>query len=267
MISDSKCTLIADSLTKARLDRHPVSSWQKTVTDLDLDSAYKIQELGIKYRVSRGEKVVGYKMGLTSKAKMEQMGLFSPIYGVLTDRMEITNQSVYQLGNQIHPKAEPEIAFVISKPLKGAVTHHQILNSVAGVCVALEILDSRYKDFKYFSLNDVIADNASSSHFVLGKYTQNVSDIDFSSIPIEMEVVQDGKSSTVFSANGAEILGNCLNSIIELCKLLALKNTGLEEGQIVLTGAATLAITLTNNTQVLARAGSLGVVRFKTMEV
>ena len=107
-------------------------------------------------------------MGLTSEAKRKQMDLDSPLYGELTDKMQVQNGGTYKLDGQIHPKIEPEIAFLISKELSGIVTREQVLEATSEVYACMEILDSRYKQFKYFSMEDVISDNSSSSQFILG---------------------------------------------------------------------------------------------------
>ncbi|MBY0316491.1 MAG: 2-oxopent-4-enoate hydratase, partial [Bdellovibrionales bacterium] len=83
--------------------------------ELDLPMAYEIQGHGIELRRKDGEKIIGYKMGLTSKAKMEQMGLHQPIFGVLTDKMQVSQKGEFSLAGKIHPKAEPEIFFVTHK--------------------------------------------------------------------------------------------------------------------------------------------------------
>jgi 2-oxo-3-hexenedioate decarboxylase len=108
------------------------------------------------------------KMGLTSEAKRKQMNLDSPVYGVLTDRMQVPAGGVFRLRGFIHPKIEPEIAFRTSRELRGKISREEALDACSSAMAAMEILDSRYVDFKYFSLPDVVADNSSSCMFVLG---------------------------------------------------------------------------------------------------
>ncbi|NDB18469.1 MAG: 4-oxalocrotonate decarboxylase, partial [Actinobacteria bacterium] len=108
-------------------------------------------------------------MGLTSEAKRRQMGLKDAIFGVLTDRMALSETTPYRLNHQIHPKAEPEIALRLSRDFSGEHSADSAWACVDQVAPAIEVLDSRFVGFKYFSLADVIADNASSSQFLIGK--------------------------------------------------------------------------------------------------
>ncbi len=159
---------LARLLDQARLEAREVPPLTRTHAELPLRDAYAIQAEGIRLRTARGERVVGLKMGLTSEAKRKQMNLDSPVYGVLTDRMQVPAGGVFRLQGTIHPKIEPEIAFRTSRELRGKITREEALEACASVMAAMEILDSRYVDFKYFSLPDVVADNSSSSMFVLG---------------------------------------------------------------------------------------------------
>ena len=140
-------------------------------------------------------------MGLTSEAKRQQMNLHSPIYGVLTDKMEIKEGESFSLNESIHPKIEPEIAFYVSKELTKDSTPKEIRRACTEIAPALEILDSRFKSFKYFSLEDVIADNASSSHFILGSSRPWDGEESLNALPMTMivdgDVVQKGSSEAI----------------------------------------------------------------------
>jgi 2-oxo-3-hexenedioate decarboxylase len=245
-------------LHAARLEATPIESLTKTHGDFSLVAAYQIQADGIKKRQANHEKRIGYKMGLTSKAKMEQMGLHTPIFGVLTDQMEITNRSAFSLENKIHPKAEPEIYFVTSQEMKGSVTPEQALKSCSRVGVALEILDSRYKGFKYFTLPDVVADNSSSAYFVLGESIDVRPEM--SLLDLKIEILENEKVVHTDSSNA--ILGNPILSVCELVKLLAEQNQSLPAGSVVLAGAATAAIELKPLQKMTARLQGIGQVSF-----
>jgi 2-keto-4-pentenoate hydratase len=156
---------LARHLDDARRQGREVERLTLQAPDLTLAQAYQVMDAGIALRTGRGERVVGLKMGLTSEAKRKQMDLDSPIYGVLTDRMVV--EGTFRLAGSLHPKIEPEIAFRFDQGLRGRPDRGEVLALCSGVGPALEILDSRYRDFKYFSLPDVVADNASSSHLVL----------------------------------------------------------------------------------------------------
>lgn len=231
---------IADQLNVARMNCAPVEQFSGTYKNLTRLDAYKVQELGISYREKLGEKVVGLKMGLTSEAKRKQMDLDSPLYGVLTDKMRVDDGGNYSLTGQIHPKIEPEIAFSIARELTSENTYEEILSSIDGVYIALEILDSRYKQFKYFSMEDVISDNSSSSHYILGEKVINFDKANLKKLNMKMRVdgaiAQEGSSSA--------ISGDPVLSVVELCKLLSKRGKTLPANSLVLTGAATPAVAL-----------------------
>lgn len=223
-------------------------------TGLDLPDAYRIQDGGIALRRARGEKLVGLKMGLTSEAKRQQMNLKSPCYGVLTDKMRVEEGSTFSLQGKIHPKIEPEIAFIIKHELKGRVTREQALAACLGVCAAMEILDSRYVGFKYFSLPDVVADNSSSSYFLLGRNVLPPSAANWANLEMVMEV--NGRPAQ--SARSSEISGDPVLSIVQLCELLDERGLSLSAGSIVLAGAATQAVQLEPGMDVRLKVQRLG---------
>jgi 2-oxo-3-hexenedioate decarboxylase len=245
----------AAHLNDARLQAREVERLTVGHPSLNLGDAYEIQDAGLALRVVAGENVIGLKMGLTSKAKREQMKLDSPIYGVLTDRMRV--RETYSLAGTIHPKIEPEVAFVIGRDLEGAITVEQALAACDGIYAAMEILDSRFVGFKYFSLPDVVADNSSSSMFVMSERKVSPSALTveaLAQIPLDMRV--NGTSAQ--KALSAEISGNPLLSIVQLCAILAQRGRGLTKGSIVLAGAATQAVQLERGMVVSLDAGVLG---------
>ena len=177
-------------------------------------------------------------MGLTSEAKRKQMNLDSPLYGVLTDQMEVRGD--FSLSGSIHPKIEPEVAFLIEKELPENPSREQVLQAAGAVCACLEILDSRYQHFKYFSMEDVIADNSSSSHFVLGGWVRDFRDFDLRNLPMQMFV----NDRLAQEGNSKDISGDPVVSVIQLCQLLAERKRSLPKNCIVLAGAATAAVAL-----------------------
>lgn len=246
-------------LYKARREALEVEPLTKSFTDFSLDQAYRIQAHGIQKRLADREKIIGYKMGLTSKAKMEQMGLHKPIFGVLTDQMQIASSSTFSLKNKIHPKAEPELYFITARELRGSLAPEDALAACARVGVALEILDSRYKGFKYFTLPDVVADNSSSAYFVLGESVNPSSSSSF--LNLKIEILQDDQ--VIHSDTSNAILGNPLLSLCELVKLLDEQNLTLPAGSIVLAGAATAAIELKAPQKITAQLEGVGSVSFR----
>jgi 2-oxo-3-hexenedioate decarboxylase len=205
--------------------------------EIALEDAYQIQRASIERRKLRGDGLVGMKMGLTSKAKMEQVGVHEPIYGHLTQKMQLADGGALKRSEHCHPRTEPEIAFVLKADLEGPVTPSQALDAVDYVCCALEVIDSRYEDFK-FTLSDVVADNASSSRFVLGPLHKRPDEVDLGNLGMVLEhngeVVQTGSSSAIYDHPAA--------SLAELANMLASLGEKLTAGQVVLAGAATAAI-------------------------
>ncbi|MDY7228975.1 fumarylacetoacetate hydrolase family protein [Hyalangium sp. s54d21] len=245
---------LAQLLDQARLDARSVPPLTKSQPELPLPDAYAIQAEGIRLRTARGERVVGLKMGLTSEAKRKQMNLDSPVYGVLTDRMQVPADGVFRLQGFIHPKIEPEIAFRTSRELRGRITREEALEACSSAMAAMEILDSRYIDFKYFSLPDVVADNSSSSMFVLSTTERPPRELDLARLPMSMEV----NGAQVQSALSSAISGDPILSVVQLCELLDARGESLPAGSIVLAGAATVAHMMQPGDQVRLTVEGLG---------
>jgi len=202
-----------------------------------VEDAYKIQAFSIARRVERGQQRIGVKMGLTSRAKMAQVGVDEVIWGRLTDAMLLEEGGSLSFANYVHPRLEPEIAFLMGEPLKGTVTAMQAMNAVAAVAPAMELIDSRYQDFK-FKLTDVIADNSSSSGLVIGNWCDPAKDI--SNLGMLLEV--DGRNVEIGSS--AAILGNPVRSLVAAARMTAEDDGGLKAGDIVMAGGATAAHSL-----------------------
>lgn len=248
---------LARRLDDARLEGREVERLTLEVPDLTLEQAYRIMDAGVVLREKRGERVVGLKMGLTSEAKRKQMSLGAPIYGVLTDAMQVRGS--FRMKGSLHPKIEPEVAFRFAGGLRGRPGRAEVLAACTGVCTALEILDSRYRDFKYFSLPDVVADNASSSHFVLADRWTPAAGLSLG----EVELVMSVDGAVRQRAKGSAISGDPVLSMVQLCQLLSDRGLGLPPGSIVLAGAATVAEPLRAGQRVELRAGPLAPVEVR----
>jgi 2-oxo-3-hexenedioate decarboxylase len=238
-------------LDDARLQGREVERLTLDVPDLTLEQAYRIMDAGIGLRTARSERVVALKMGLTSEAKRQQMKLGAPIYGVLTDVMQV--RGTFRMAGSLHPKIEPEIAFHFRVGLRGRPRRAEVLAACTGVCAALEILDSRYRDFKYFSLPDVVADNASSSHFVLSGTWTSVAGLALGDLDMAMSV----QGTVVQRSKGSAISGDPVLSVVQLCELLDGRGLSLAPDSVVLAGAATVAEPLRAGQTVELRVGAL----------
>ncbi|SEI20256.1 2-oxo-3-hexenedioate decarboxylase [Pseudomonas asplenii] len=228
-------------------------------SNMSLDDAYRIQAASMARRLGRGERQVGMKMGFTSRAKMLQMGIDDLIWGRLTSGMRVEEGSTIKLSSYVHPRVEPEIAFLLKRPLAGDVTASEALAAVEAIAPALEIIDSRYQNFK-FSLPDVIADNASSSGFVIGAWNAPNSDIG----NLGMVMSFDGKAQHMGSS--AAILGNPLRALVAAARLAAQAGEPLQAGAIVMAGAATPAEWLVPDTYVRLDVQHLGSIGFHVQD-
>jgi 2-oxo-3-hexenedioate decarboxylase len=242
---------LARRLDDARLAGREVERLTLEVPELSLEQAYLIMDAGLALRHARGERDVGLKMGLTSEAKRQQMGLGAPIYGALTDAMRV--RGTFRMAGTLHPKIEPEIAFHFARGLSGRLGRSDVRAACSGVCPALEILDSRYRDFKYFSLPDVVADNASGSHFILAERWTKVADLVLGDLELAMSI--DG--TVKHKAKGSAISGDPWLSVVQLCELLTSRGRSLPEDSVVLAGAATVAEPLRVGQTVSLQVGSL----------
>jgi 2-oxo-3-hexenedioate decarboxylase len=244
-----------------RLDRAAVSvrAVAQFGDSLSVGDAYAIQAASIERRLGRGEHRIGMKMGFTSRAKMAQMGVHDLIWGRLTDAMIEEEGGIIDLSRFVHPRVEPEIAFLIGTQLAGIVTPLQAQAALAGVAPAMEIIDSRFENFR-FSLADVIADNASSSGLVVGAWQPPGHTI----ANLGMVMSFDGEPVQIGSS--AAILGNPIRSLVAAARLVAQAGEVLSPGDIVLAGAATSAEALRPGVYVRAEVQSLGSVEFVTVQ-
>ena len=226
--------------------------------DFDLAQSYDIQKQSIDLRLARGETMTGVKMGFTSRAKMAQMGVEVMIWGRLTDKMRIEDSGEIDLADYVHPRVEPEIAYLLGAPLTGNVSPAEALEAVAAIAPAMEIIDSRYADFK-FSLEDVVADNCSSSSFVLGPW--NDKDADISNLGMILEF--DGAPVQIGSS--AAILGHPARALVAAARMCAAGGVELQAGWIVMAGAATEAQAMRPGIAVRAEVERLGTVSFSVV--
>jgi 2-oxo-3-hexenedioate decarboxylase len=240
-MSDGAVRTVDDAalhLLAAENHRQEIEPLTDAWPELDLATAYRIQDAALGLRVARGESVVGIKLGLTSAAKQRRMGIDSPLVAWLTDAMVMAPGEPIPQQRLIHPRAEPEIAFVMGEALVGpGVTAARALQAVEFVYCAVEVIDSRYRDFR-FTLPDVVADNASSAGFVTGPTSRTPAALDLSLEACLVEV--DGV--VVDSATGAAVQGHPAQALALAANALGLRGQRIEPGWIVLTGGMTDAV-------------------------
>jgi 2-oxo-3-hexenedioate decarboxylase len=252
MTDAASLAAFARTLDDAALSGRTITLLTADAPDLSLDDAYRVQRAVIARRLSRGETVIGAKMGFTSRAKMAQMGVDDVIWGLLTDAMRIEDGAFLDTADLIHPRIEPEIAFLVGEPLSGRTGPAEAARAAAGIAVAYEVIDSRYADFR-FTLPDVVADNASACAFGIGPW-QALDRMAPDNLGLVMEV--DGRPAATGSS--AAILGNPLRSLAAAARLADAAGSPLRPGDIVLAGAATAAVPLTPGAHVRVVAAGLG---------
>ncbi len=249
---------LATIVDQAAFDATAIPQLSKNYT-FNEKEAYAIQTASLEKRYSRGEKFIGLKMGFTSRAKMEQMGVHDMIWGRLTDAMWIEPQGILDFNQFIHPRVEPEICFLIKKDIDQVLTLENVKDYVEGIAAAIEIIDSRYQNFK-FSLEDVIADNCSSAGLVLGNWLSPKTDISHLKMVLEINhhPVQIGTS--------AAILDNPWESLVAATRLANQYEQKISAGDYIMAGAATPAVYLESGQYVEVKVETLGNVGFNVGE-
>ena len=215
--------------------QHAVSVPQvAAINNINLEEAYKIQRQSMSRRYQRGEQSIGIKLGFTSRAKMEQMGVSDMIWGWLTDSMLYQDGDILPLHKFIHPRAEPEICFIVSKEINRELSLSEAKDHIGSLAVAIEIIDSRFQNFK-FSLEDVVADNCSSTALVIGERLP----IDTNLSDVSMQLVINGEVRQTGSTDA--ILGDPWESVVAASRLVAETGLSLPAGSLIMAGAATAA--------------------------
>ncbi|ADI27036.1 MULTISPECIES: 2-keto-4-pentenoate hydratase [unclassified Geobacillus] len=230
--------------------------------NMTVEEAYAIQEQLVAMKQKDGYRIIGPKMGLTSAAKMAQMGVNEPIYGYVFDYMVVPNGGTVAMNELIHPKVEAEIAFILKEDVRGPnIDATDILAATEYIIPALEIIDSRYANFE-FALPDVIADNASSSRVVFGSRLVPPVSLELDLLGVSLSINGEGKA---FGA-GAAVLGHPANAIAMLANMLSRKGKGLKAGEIILAGAMTEAVRFVAGDVVFAQFEQLGTVSFRSTD-
>ena len=247
---------IAERLLSAVRNRTATEPLTNTWPDLTVDDALTVQDAVVYARVDAGAKVVGAKLGLTSVAKQRQMKVDQPLFGWLTDDMQIDVGQSVECARFIQPRCEPEIAFLLNRDLEGSnVTAAHVLAATEAVFGAIDVLDSRFTGYA-FTFNDVVADNASSAAFTLGG-----TPIDPKGIDLRLTgCVFEKNGELIATAAGAAVLGHPAASVAWLVRELARRGRGLSKGQVVMAGALTEAIPVAPGDTVVARFDRLGTV-------
>ncbi|MCX4093492.1 2-keto-4-pentenoate hydratase [Nocardia sp. alder85J] len=238
MLSNGVQEELAAQLAAAERDRVPVDPLVVRYPGIDVVDAYEIQLINIRRRVAAGARVIGHKVGLSSKAMQQMMGVDEPDYGHLLGEMAVFEQVPVVASNYLYPRVEVEVGFVLGADLPGAeCTEADVLAATVAYAPAIELIDTRIRDWK-IALCDTIADNASSAGWVLGAARVAPAGLDITAIDAVLtrndEVVATGRSDAV--------LGDPTVAVAWLARKVAAFGVRLRAGDIVLPGSCTRAI-------------------------
>lgn len=249
---------IAQTLRQAEKDKTTCSPIRSFLNEKDLSTAYQIQKMNIDAKIEKGAKEVGKKIGLTSKKVQTQLGVDQPDFGILLDAMQVNNGSTVAFSEFMQPKAEAEIAFVLKEDLAHEnITKKNIISAIDYALPAIEIVGSRIENWD-IKITDTIADNASSSHFVLGENPVDLKDIDLENCQMQLYLNNEKASE----GQGKDCLGNPLNAVLWLAEKMQALGNQLRKGEIILSGALGPMVPISEGDHIKATIEGLGDISF-----
>jgi 2-keto-4-pentenoate hydratase len=269
MLSDAVRREAANALAAAERDRSPIPPLRETWPDLDVVDAYEIQLLNIRRRLDGGVTVNGHKVGLSSKAMQEMMGVDEPDYGHLLSDMELpqnvdgTDRPV-PAGRYCYPRVEVEVGFILGEDLTGeGCTEQDVIDATEAVAPAIELIDSRIADWD-IRIGDTIADNASSAGYVLGPDRVKPTDIDLKTIEARLlRRTGSGEPEKVAEGRSDAVLGDPVVAVAWLARKVASFGVTLEAGNVILPGSVHRAIDVRPGDDFEAVFDGLGSVRLR----
>ncbi|MEM1550734.1 MAG: 2-keto-4-pentenoate hydratase [Candidatus Bathyarchaeia archaeon] len=250
---------LAEELLEAENKRKPIDPITDRYPSISIEESYKIQLRVVHLKSQDGQVVVGKKIGLTSKGMQQLLGVNEPDYGHILDKMVLYDGENISLSQLIQPKVEAEIAFILKKDLRGpGVTVASVLDATEGVMPAIEVIDSRIKNWR-IKIQDTIADNASSARVVLGERMLPPQKINLKYVGMVFE--KNGEIAA--TAAGAAVLGNPAQSVAWLANKLSEFGITLKSGEIILSGSLIAAVEVTPKDVIKATFDRLGSVTVK----
>jgi 2-keto-4-pentenoate hydratase len=262
MLSDSLRTEVAARLAAAEHDRAPIAPLRETYADLDVVDAYEIQLINIRRRLADGATIRGHKVGLSSRAMQEMMGVDEPDYGHLLSDMEVFEDRPVSAGRYCMPRVEVEVAFILGETLPGeGCTEDDVIAATEFVAPSIELIDSRITDWN-IKIGDTIADNASSAGYILGPDRVKPSDIDLKTIEARLLRRRNGGGGEEVAAGRSDaVLGNPVTAVAWLARKVASFGVTLEAGHVILPGSVHRAIDASAGDEFEAVFDGLGTVR------
>ena len=247
-------TQLGDELYDALIQRRTLAPLTERHPDITIEDAYQIQQQMIARRLAAGERPVGKKTGVTSKAVMNMLGVHQPDFGWLLDGMVYNEGQAIPADSLIQPRAEGEIAFLMKKDVMGpGLSGADILAATEGVMACFEIVDSRIRDWK-IKIQDTVADNASCGVLVLGDRIVDPRKVDLATCGM----VPEKNGDIVGAGAGAAALGHPLNAMAWLANTLGRLGIGLKAGDIVLSGSLAALIPVKAGDSLRVTIGGIG---------
>jgi len=246
--------VIASALITAQRDRAPIPPFTRQNPFLAVETAYQAQRLVVGHRLDAGEAIIGAKLGLTSRVKRAALGIHEPVYGRLTSGMVVASGEPMSLADLIHPRAEPEIAFLVGRPIEAPTSVARVLAATEAVVPAIEVVDSRYSSA--FRLPDSVADNAGAARVIMGNRARRPDDL------VDLSVLGCVFRSRggINTAAGGAVMGHPARALIWLADALGARGERIEAGSIVLSGGLTASVALARGGVVMAEFDGLGTV-------
>lgn len=250
---------IGNNLFDATVNRQAIKPVREALPDATLNDAYAIQTVQLERHLAEGKVLAGHKIGLTSLAMQQQLGVDSPDFGFFTEDMVYLDGSLVPVNRFISPKVEPELGFKLKKDLTGSnISIEEALEAVEAVYPAIEIIDSRVENWD-IRLVDTVADNASCGAIVLGSQPLEVDFANLTTLGCSLAI--DGETKE--SGTGTDVMGHPVAPLAWLAGVLHEQGTGLKAGQVVLTGSFTKALPVVAGESVTADYGEYGTMSLK----
>lgn len=247
-------TQLGDELYDALVNCRVVDPLTTRHPEITIEDAYGIQQRLNARRVAAGETIIGKKIGVTSKAVMNMLGVYQPDFGLLTDGMVYNEGQAIPANTLIQPKAEGEIAFILKKDLTGpGVSAADVIAATEGVMACFEIVDSRIRDWK-IKIQDTVADNASCGVFVLGDRVVSPLDVDLNTCGMVLE--KNGE--IVATGAGAAALGAPANAVAWLANTLGALGIPLKAGEVILSGSLAIMVPVKAGDSLRVTIGGIG---------
>lgn len=256
----SDTNLYGDELYSALVERRTVPNLRDRAQGLDITDAYRIQSRMVQRQLDAGETIVGKKVGATSAAVQNMLGLFEPDFGQLLSGMQYGDGDTIRLDSLIQPRAEGEVAFVLKYDLDGpGITAIDVLRATDYVVPCFEIVDSRIDNWD-IKVCDTVADNASCGVFVLGSQRTDPLEVDLALVGMTIDVRRPGETEAeLFTTGaGAAVKGSPVNSLVWLANTLALLGTPCRAGEVILSGSLSVMAWLKEPQTITCEFGGLG---------